>query len=89
MENIWQTVKDIAAILGDIGSALVGISTVILIFIHRPSRHGEGLFCYLVLFLRGLPPPTPRPGRCAFHWSMVSGSHPRVRPIVASGSGSL
>mgnify|MGYP003227575605 CR=1 FL=1 len=22
MENIWQTVKDIAAILGDIGSAL-------------------------------------------------------------------
>lgn len=41
MENIWQTVKDIAAILGDIGSALVGISTVILIFIHRPSRHGQ------------------------------------------------
>lgn len=39
MENIWQTVKDIAATLGDIGSALVGISTVILIFIHRPSRH--------------------------------------------------
>ena len=42
MENIWQTVKDIAAILGDIGSALVGISTVILIFIHRskPTRYG-------------------------------------------------
>ena len=39
--NIWQTVKDIAATLGDIGSALVGISTVILIFIHRPSRHGR------------------------------------------------
>ncbi len=26
MENIWQTVKDIAARLGDIGSALVGIN---------------------------------------------------------------
>nr|DAZ15954.1 MAG TPA: hypothetical protein [Caudoviricetes sp.] len=39
--------------------------------------------------LRGRPPPTPRPGRAAFHRSMVSGSHPRVVPIIASGSGSL
>ncbi len=49
---------------------------------------GEGRFrVYSVLCLRGLPPPTPRPGRCAFHWSMVSGSQPRVRPMVTSGSG--
>ena len=41
------------------------------------------------LFFRGLPPPTPRPGRFAFHPSIVSGSQPRVRPIMASGSGSL
>lgn len=46
-------------------------------------------FDYSDAFLRGLPPPTPRPGRCAFHWSMVSGSQPRVRPMVASGWGSL
>nr|DAW64677.1 MAG TPA: hypothetical protein [Caudoviricetes sp.] len=51
------------------------------------SALGEGLFCYSVLFLRGRPPPTPRPGRCASHWSMVSGSQPRVRPMVTSGSG--
>nr|DAO50039.1 MAG TPA: hypothetical protein [Caudoviricetes sp.] len=58
---------------------------------HRPSPGitlGEGRFrVYSVLCLRGLPPPTPRPGRCAFHWSMVSGSQPRVRPMVTSGSG--
>ena len=41
------------------------------------------------LVFRGLPPPTPRPGRFAFHPSIVSGSQPRVRPIMASGSGSL
>ena len=35
------------------------------------------------LFFRGLPPPTPRPGRFAFHPSIVSGSQPRVRPIKA------
>ena len=48
-----------------------------------------GICCYSFLFLRGRPPPTPRPGRLAFHRSMVSGSQPRVRPIVASGWGSL
>lgn len=34
--------------------------------LHMPLSQlmlGEGLFCYSVLFLRGLPPPTPRPGR--------------------------
>lgn len=45
--------------------------------------------CQSLVFFRGLPPPTPRPGRFAFHPSIVSGSQPRVRPIMASGSGSL
>lgn len=38
---------------------------------------------------RGLPPPAPRPGLLEFHVSIVSGNHPRVVPITASGSGSL
>nr|DAK00021.1 MAG TPA: hypothetical protein [Caudoviricetes sp.] len=37
--------------------------------------------------LRGRPPPDPRPGRAAFHASIVSGNQPRVAPIKASGSG--
>ena len=41
------------------------------------------------LVFRGLPPPTPRPGRFAFHSSMVSADQPRVRPISTSGSGSF
>lgn len=59
--------------------------------IPRRSRYAgdRGICCYSFLFLRGRPPPTPRPGRLAFHRSMVSGSQPRVRPIVASGWGSL
>lgn len=48
-----------------------------------------GAFAYSSGCLRGLPPPTPRPGRAAFHRSMVSGSQPRVAPISASGSGRL
>ena len=40
------------------------------------------------LALRGLPPPTPRPGREAFHSSIVAGNHPRITPIRASGAGS-
>nr|DAS52099.1 MAG TPA: hypothetical protein [Caudoviricetes sp.] len=47
----------------------------------------SGPFVYLSFCLRGLPPPTPLPGRCAFHRSMVSGSQPRVRPMRTSGSG--
>ena len=31
----------------------------------------------------------PRPGRWAFHWSMVSGNQPRERPMRLSASGSL
>ena len=31
----------------------------------------------------------PLPGRDAFHVSIVSGNHPWVRPIIASGSGSV
>lgn len=42
---------------------------------------------YTSCFLRGLPPPTPRRGRCAFHWSMVSGSQPLVVPMIASRVG--
>nr|DAU06065.1 MAG TPA: hypothetical protein [Caudoviricetes sp.] len=52
---------------------------------------GRGVFSFYsdVLRLRGLPPPTPRPGRCAFHWSMVSSRQPLALPTTTSGSGSL
>lgn len=56
----------------------------------RPQVVGSKPTAYAShLFFRGLPPPTSRPGRFAFHPSIVSGSQPRVRPIMASGSGSL
>ena len=48
--------------------------------IDRSLKPGQPLF-------RGLPPPTPRPGREAFHASIVSGSQPRTVPVIASAGG--
>lgn len=48
--------------------------------IRRHGVRGEAFHCLPVL--RGRPPPAPRPGRAAFHSSMVLWSQPRADPTV-------
>nr|DAO23955.1 MAG TPA: hypothetical protein [Caudoviricetes sp.] len=57
--------------------------------VSKNPAHVAGFSRIQALFFLGLPPPTPRPGRFAFHSSIVPGSQPRALPTVTSASGSL
>lgn len=52
------------------------------------TDHRQGLYRYRVGPKDLESDRPPRPGRRAFQASIVSGSHPRTSPIIASGSGS-